>query len=1374
MFFFRGLEQAGLALLACLLMAFSEQALAATCQSKPACATTACSFADPATWTCARTPTADDLCWISPGHTVVVKDNGLVCGRVRIDGTWVFDEGSAGRDAAGFRNFEFKVASPSAQVITGGSTGRMTARQGTRLRFDTSLGKGLITWLDGFVFDLQGDVVETTARSVIGPLVDTALCGSDAPLKYVIEPASGIANAQVGRRVVFQSGALRTRQFEIVEVTPSSFSFCGRLPDGTGPACRTGASCGQRLAGHAPIGTFPSVQPPDGSRHATPSVAGNAVCTGPQSPEPYCAGVGRGTAFPIVPAAGDRLALVRDVWLEQSAGVGGFLIIGNEQSRMPVLRGLNVSGGAGISIRSGTSSGTPADWEFINYHDYTGGGLVALGFKNFRMAWNACHDSAPGADEAAGCLEYLPFSSVGADGVRFEDNDIYRTRGNGINFNSVNSAQFATGAAIRRNLVHDGCTTLSGECGGIEVNACVACSVDHNVVYDINRVDGTAGTCLRVGGSGGDHVADRTIVRDNWAVNCGEAGIDTAAGGDSAQGVTMVNNYVSNVRTTGGVGGRWFGNVVRNIAMIQNSQFPILYNPILAEGNVLIGNDPLVASGPGCAGGCGAVGIMSQSGTGNSNSTPVRYLDDVILGFHSPYTMACIYPVGPLAADHRIAQITCDGMGAPVYPVRLADWSPSAPTQAIVTNLAALRADGKPIVDCSTSAQALESIGTLLWLQSDSISDSVGAPSDDCGTPGPLWNLPDLQLRDPDRYDYNYEPPAQGLTLASNPPGGPVGSRAFRFTRARVSLLWGGLDFDHTAGELGTAPFPADVANLDNTDSDGDGVIDLHDDCPSTYDPNQWDRDGDGTGDACDVDADGDGRVDPPSAWCPTNADPGQLDSDGDELGDACDRCPFDRANDQDADGVCGEVDLCPVLYDPAQSDRDGDGVGDACDNCPALANVDQVDSDRDGRGDACDNCRSVPNADQADGDGDGIGDLCDNCPAIPNATQANRDHDGLGDACDACPTDPLNDADGDGVCARADNCPASANPLQEDTDADGTGDACDNCRFVPNSDGLDFDGDGIGDACDNCPAIANPSQANRDRDGAGDVCDACPDDPLNDLDRDGVCAPLDNCPDQANPGQEDRDTDGMGDACDTCPFMSNRDQIDFDGDGIGDACDNCPGVANPSQANRDLDRAGDACDACPDDPLNDLDGDGVCAPLDNCPGTPNPGQQDTDHDGTGDACDNCPVVANPDLLDPDGDGVGDACDNCPGVFNPGQADGDGDGRGDACDGGPGIVVSVPDPIRVAWHAESGYDAYNLYRGSLDVLRISGVVTQDPASSPLVQQRCDVVVTSVLDLPDPPPGQGVFYLVTGLSAGREGSLGTDSAGTERPNPNPCR
>ena len=57
---------------------------------------------------------------------------------------------------------------------------------------------------------------------------------------------------------------------------------------------------------------------------------------------------------------------------------------------------------------------------------------------------------------------------------------------------------------------------------------------------------------------------------------------------------------------------------------------------------------------------------------------------------------------------------------------------------------------------------------------------------------------------------------------------------------------------------------------------------------------------------------------------------------------------------DDDQDGICGNVDNCPNLYNPDQRDTDGDGIGDSCDNCPEVANPDQFDSFGIGVGDAC------------------------------------------------------------------------------------------------------------------------------------------------------------------------------------------------------------------------------------------------------------------------------------------------------------------------------------------------------------------------------------------------------------------------------------
>jgi hypothetical protein len=118
---------------------------------------------------------------------------------------------------------------------------------------------------------------------------------------------------------------------------------------------------------------------------------------------------------------------------------------------------------------------------------------------------------------------------------------------------------------------------------------------------------------------------------------------------------------------------------------------------------------------------------------------------------------------------------------------------------------------------------------------------------------------------------------------------------------------------------------PLDGTNIQvaQRDEDGDGIQSATDDCPTIADAAQSDRDGDGQGDACDLDIDNDGRLnDADNCFAFANAD--QVDSDGDGLGDACD-------DDLDNDGIADAYDVCPTVPDPAQLDSNQDGLGDAC-----------------------------------------------------------------------------------------------------------------------------------------------------------------------------------------------------------------------------------------------------------------------------------------------------------------------------------------------------------------------------------------------------------------------------------------------------------
>ena len=161
-------------------------------------------------------------------------------------------------------------------------------------------------------------------------------------------------------------------------------------------------------------------------------------------------------------------------------------------------------------------------------------------------------------------------------------------------------------------------------------------------------------------------------------------------------------------------------------------------------------------------------------------------------------------------------------------------------------------------------------------------------------------------------------------------------------------------------------------------------------------------------------------------------------DSDGDGISDPTDACPtvFGLANyggcpipDTDNDGINDEMDKCVTVAGLERyqgcpiPDTDNDGINDEVDKCPAVAGLAKYagcpipDTDKDGINDEVDKCPAVAGLAKyagcpiPDTDKDGVNDEMDKCPNQFGLAKFNgcpdRDNDGITDGEDHCPDVP-------------------------------------------------------------------------------------------------------------------------------------------------------------------------------------------------------------------------------------------------------------------------------------------------------------------------------------------------------------------------------
>jgi hypothetical protein len=483
-------------------------------------------------------------------------------------------------------------------------------------------------------------------------------------------------------------------------------------------------------------------------------------------------------------------------------------------------------------------------------------------------------------------------------------------------------------------------------------------------------------------------------------------------------------------------------------------------------------------------------------------------------------------------------------------------------------------------------------------------------------------------------------------------------------------------------------------------DFDADGIRDDNDNCPNHFNPGQEDFDGDGEGDACDLDDDNDGVADG-NDTDPLNPSVCQdLDLDG------CDDCSvgtdgfgplpdFNTGNDgldTDGDGTCdlGEDDIdgdgCPDVIDPnptvvspdtdndgivddCDSDDDGDGINDtveiACGSNPLNAAstceiCDGLDNDLDGmidEGFTDTNGDGVADCVDTDDDGDGIDDdaeiVCGSNPL--DAASTCEICDGIDNDLDGDIDEGFNDTNGDGQadCIDMDDDGDGIDDDAEITCGSNPLDAASTCEIC---DGLDNDLDGSideGFTDTNSDGEADCADSDDDGDGITDLDEiACGSDPLNLTSTCEVCDGIDNDLDgNIDEGFADFEGDGMADCVDP----------DDDNDGDPDLTD-CDDFNNTTYTNAPelCDGVDNDCNGLTDDGLSiDADGDGHYAigscftPADDCDDS-NP----NNFPGNLEVCDgqdnNCDGVVD-EGYDLDGDGVtscgGDCNDNDPARF---------------------------------------------------------------------------------------------------------------------------
>ena len=231
------------------------------------------------------------------------------------------------------------------------------------------------------------------------------------------------------------------------------------------------------------------------------------------------------------------------------------------------------------------------------------------------------------------------------------------------------------------------------------------------------------------------------------------------------------------------------------------------------------------------------------------------------------------------------------------------------------------------------------------------------------------------------------------------------------------------------------------------SDTDGDGVLDIDDNCVDDANADQADADNDTVGDVCDN--------------CPDISNSDQADDDADGVGDLCDVCPdYDDTVDVDADDFADgcDCDDNDANINPNVTEIPDNGIDEDCDGFDAKTWYQDSDNDTFGNEVLSMEANTQPTGYVADNTD------CDdsNAGINPNATEIADN--GIDEDCDGADAktwyqDSDNDTFGNDLVSMEANTQPTGY-VSDNTD-------CDDTNSLINPDATEISGNGIDEDCD-------------------------------------------------------------------------------------------------------------------------------------------------------------------------------------------------------------------------------------------------------------------------------------------------------------------